>query len=236
MTQYLRYSVILPVLSAGTPLLLTNHDELPHHQMASHTATSEHSCLSWADGGRCRRTLGGASQPSWRDGFHRSWNRQCLSVMSCILKLNLKTHQMSAEQVTKELQIAQDVVEDSKNAVGVGFLVWRFRTYDKAREAKLASPASASRDHPETTKRIDAALQGGAKAIWLAFGEAQELVFWSKVVRARSDALKLPRAGLALFISAGSETEAKAVLQQTDADVLVAQGMSSRVVRVSTLI
>ena len=134
---------------------------------------------------------------------------------------------MTAEQITQELQIAQDILKDSKTAIGVGLLGWKLSGFDKKSDNTLADNASYEKDHPQATERIDAALRGGAKAIWLGFGSPREVVFWSKAVRARSQCLKLPADGLALFVSVGSETEAKAAIEQTDADVLVAQGQST---------
>ena len=131
---------------------------------------------------------------------------------------------MSAQQISEELQAGQTILEDSKNAIGVGLLGWKLSGFDKKTETTLSESAAYEQDHPEATKRIDAALHGGAKAIWLGFGSPREVVFWSRAIRARSQSLKLPQDGLVLFVSVGSETEAKAAIEQTDSDVIVAQG------------
>ncbi|PWN18403.1 2-nitropropane dioxygenase [Microstroma glucosiphilum] len=114
--------------------------------------------------------------------------------------------------------------------VGVGFLAWRLSKLNGGPAPSLGAsdldPAS------EALQLIDTALKAKPRAVWLAFGNPEELVGWSKVVREREAALHgggRAKWGkeLKLFVGVGNTKEAKWATEEMGADVLVVQGIES---------
>lgn len=111
--------------------------------------------------------------------------------------------------------------------VGVGFLAWRLSALNGGPAPSLGAsdldPAS------EALKLIDVALKAKPRAVWLAFGQPDELVGWAKVLREREAALHgggRAKWGkeLKLFVGVGDTKEAKWATEEMGADVLVVQG------------
>lgn len=111
--------------------------------------------------------------------------------------------------------------------VGVGFLGWRLSMLNGGPAPSLG--ASDLDPGSEALQLIDAALRAKPRAVWLSFGQPDELVGWAKVLREREAALHgggRARWGkeLKLFVGVGDTKEAKWATEEMGADVLVVQG------------
>lgn len=111
--------------------------------------------------------------------------------------------------------------------LGVGFLAWRLSAINKGKPPTLGA-SDMDVDSPALAL-IDAALKSKPVALWLSFGDDEEMIGWSTVVRQREQALNgMGKAvygkDLKLFIGVGDETQAKAAVEDCGADVVVVQG------------
>jgi nitronate monooxygenase len=134
------------------------------------------------------------------------------------------------ERLGEELRKAQEVLQgggdqsadQGRTHIGVGFLAWRLT---KLNEGK---PSNVNTDSPALAL-IDEALKVKPIAIWLSFGDEEELTGWSKVVRQREAAINgagksADGKAMKLFIGVGNEQEARVGVEQCGADVLIIQG------------
>ena len=113
-------------------------------------------------------------------------------------------------QLREELTAVRSLLKSSGQShsirlpIGVGYFGWRLE-----------------QDADEAHAMLDAALQAGVRAIWLAFG--QNLGRWAEYVR-ESD--KSTGRKTLVFILVNSVDEALTAFNDWKADVLVAQGTS----------
>lgn len=141
----------------------------------------------------------------------------------------------SAEKLTQELKTSLSILgydRPPKGAgnrvnIGVGFLAWRLTHINKGKPPSLGA-SDLDVDSPALAL-IDAALRNKPLAIWLSFGDEDEMVGWSTIVRQREQALNgMGKASygkdLKLFIGVGDETQAKGAVEDCGADVVVLQG------------
>lgn len=141
----------------------------------------------------------------------------------------------SAEKLTQELKTSLSILgydRPPKGAgnrvnIGVGFLAWRLTLINKGKPPSLGA-SDLDVDSPALAL-IDAALRNKPLAIWLSFGDEDEMVGWSTIVRQREQALNgMGKASygkdLKLFIGVGDETQAKGAVEDCGADVVVLQG------------
>lgn len=139
------------------------------------------------------------------------------------------------EKLQDELKIALSLLGHSgpprgagnRVNIGVGFLAWRLTTINKGRPPSLG--ASDMDVDSVALALIDQALRSKPVAIWLSFGDEEEMIRWSTVVRQREAALNgMGKAAygkeLKLFIGVGSMEEAKMAVEDCGADVVIIQG------------
>lgn len=135
----------------------------------------------------------------------------------------------TAEKMQNELQKAIDILGESSQKqarihLGIGFLTWRLTVLNNG---KKPSVKEAHDDDSPAIQLIDAALRVKPVAIWLSFGDEEEMIGWSSVVRKRDEVLNGdhgPENQVKLFIGIGNETQAKSAVQDCGADVLIIQG------------
>jgi nitronate monooxygenase len=111
--------------------------------------------------------------------------------------------------------------------IGIGFLAWRLTLINKGKPPSLGA-SDLEVDSP-ALELIDVALKSKPVAIWLSFGDEEEMIGWSNIVRQREAALNgMGRAAygkeLKLFIGVGDEVQAKTAIEDCGADVVVLQG------------
>jgi nitronate monooxygenase len=111
--------------------------------------------------------------------------------------------------------------------LGVGFLAWRLTLANKGKPPTLGA-SDLEPDSP-ALELIDVALKSKPIAIWLSFGDEEEMIGWSNIVRQREAALNgMGRAtygkGLKVFIGVGDEVQAKTAVEDCGADVVILQG------------
>jgi nitronate monooxygenase len=123
-------------------------------------------------------------------------------------------------------------LEDGQRAeFGVGFLVWRLTALNGGVKPTAVSEDGKNIDvESPAVVLIDTALKAKPRAIWLSFGDEEEMRSWSRVVRAREAAINSTGAGkreLKLFVMIGTENELRNAVEDCGADVLVVQGNES---------
>lgn len=111
--------------------------------------------------------------------------------------------------------------------IGVGFLAWRLTLINKGKPPSLGA-SDMDVDSPALAL-IDAALKAKPQALWLSFGDEEEMIGWSTVLRQREQALNgMGKAAygkdLKLFIGVGEVDQAKSAVEDCGADVVVVQG------------
>lgn len=111
--------------------------------------------------------------------------------------------------------------------IGIGFLAWRLTLINKGKPPTLGA-SDLEVDSP-ALELIDIALKSKPVAIWLSFGDEEEMIGWSNIVRQREAAINgMGKATygkeLKLFIVAGDEIQAKTAVEDCGADVVVLQG------------
>lgn len=111
--------------------------------------------------------------------------------------------------------------------LGVGFLAWRLTLINKGKPPTLGA-SDLEVDSP-ALELIDIALKSKPVAIWLSFGDEEEMIGWSTVVRQREAALNgMGKSSygkeLKLFIGVGDEVQAKSAVEDCGADVVILQG------------
>lgn len=112
--------------------------------------------------------------------------------------------------------------------IGIGFLAWKLTSFNGGQ----GPPSLGSSDldaESQALKLIDTALKAKPRAIWMSFGEKEELIGWSKIVREREAAINgggKAKWGthLKMFIGVGSREEAQVAVEDCSADVVVASG------------
>ncbi|PWN41970.1 NPD-domain-containing protein [Ceraceosorus guamensis] len=134
----------------------------------------------------------------------------------------------------QDVKNAFSSVDDSRVNIGVGFLAWRLShvhsggkggvkptSSDEVLKTSIHSEAGSN---SPVISLLDAALKPRPIAVWLSFGDADEMRVWTEVIRKRDAELNGQGDGLKVFIGIGSEQETKAAVEDCGADVLVAQG------------
>lgn len=144
------------------------------------------------------------------------------------------------DQYTANLEEASEALHGSAKPVGpgrgrldvgVGFLGWGLSKLDQTSSSDPV-PIVNGTNYQHRTKAvacIDAALKFRPRAVWLAFGNEEELVGWAQVMRAREALLNEDTNKLEswkLFVGVGSVEEARVAVEKVGADVIVAQGKS----------
>ncbi|KAJ9104956.1 hypothetical protein QFC19_003753 [Naganishia cerealis] len=113
--------------------------------------------------------------------------------------------------------------------VGVGFLGWALSKLDHTDGGGSSATVSGTyyEHRTKAVACIDAALKSRPVAVWLAFGNEQELVGWAQVMREREKLVNKAQQELEcwkLFVGVGSVEEARVAVEKVGADVIVAQG------------
>ncbi|MCO5589800.1 hypothetical protein L7F22_043769 [Adiantum nelumboides] len=134
----------------------------------------------------------------------------------------------TAEKMRDELNKAMNILDvqnsSSRVHLGIGFLTWRLTVLNNGK--KPSTKEDQDVDSP-AIQLIDAALRINPIAIWLSFGDEEEMIGWSSVVRKRDAILNGdhgPKNQVKLFIGIGNETQAKSAVEDCGADVLIIQG------------
>lgn len=111
--------------------------------------------------------------------------------------------------------------------LGIGFLAWRLTHVNQGRPPSLG--ASDLDVGSPALELIDVALRSKPVAIWMSFGDEEEMAGWCTIVRQREAALNgMGKASygkeLKLFVGVGDEVQAKQAVEDCGADVVVLQG------------
>ncbi|UZJ56229.1 hypothetical protein CBS101457_005549 [Exobasidium rhododendri] len=141
----------------------------------------------------------------------------------------------SSSKLQSELHIAHSILgldSEYKKAggrvrLGIGFLAWRLTLINKGKPPSLGV-SDLEVDSP-ALELIDVALKSKPVAIWLSFGDEEEMIGWSTIVRQREAALNgRGKASygkeLKLFVGVGDEEQAKSAVEDCGADVVILQG------------
>lgn len=131
---------------------------------------------------------------------------------------------LAAELATAAAQLDAGAMQrDARGRlpVGVGFLAWRLSVLHGGKPA-----ASADVDDSSAARRlIDEALRPRPAALWLSFGDREEMKIWAEVLRRREIELNGGDGkALRLFVGVGEEGEAQRAVEEVGCDVLVVQG------------
>ncbi|KAJ9092911.1 hypothetical protein QFC21_006623 [Naganishia friedmannii] len=136
------------------------------------------------------------------------------------------------EQYTANLKEASQSLHGSgkptgRLEIGVGFLCWGLSKLDQTSSG--SSTVVSGTDYQHRTKAvacIDAALKFRPRAVWLAFGNEEELAGWAQVMREREKLFNKDHEleSWKLFVGVGSVQEARVAVEKVGADVIVAQG------------
>lgn len=141
----------------------------------------------------------------------------------------------SSSKLQSELREAHSILDiksipkeaDNRVNLGIGFLAWRLTLINKGKPSKLGA-SDLEVDSP-AIELIDVALKSKPVAIWLSFGDEEEMIGWCSVVRQREAALNGSGKStngkeLKLFVGVGDEEQAKSAVEDCGADVVVLQG------------
>lgn len=139
----------------------------------------------------------------------------------------------TAEKMKDELNKALEIlgVQQDSSAqkvqrvhLGIGFLTWRLTVLNNGKKPSTKEEQDAN---SPAIQLIDEALRVKPVAIWLSFGDEEEMIGWSSVVRKRDAILNGdhgPENQVKLFIGIGNEKQAKNGIEDCGADVLIIQG------------
>ncbi|EPQ32117.1 uncharacterized protein PFL1_00314 [Pseudozyma flocculosa PF-1] len=114
--------------------------------------------------------------------------------------------------------------------LGIGILTWRLTELDQGSKPPLeGQDPMPSASSSKAMALVDEMLRARPKAVWLSFGDEQELVGWTRRIRRRDRELNpdLDVKGdqsLLLFVMVGREAELACAVEGCGADVLIAQG------------
>ncbi|KAE8211026.1 hypothetical protein CF327_g5175 [Tilletia walkeri] len=163
----------------------------------------------------------------------------------------------SPETVKDQMQTARALIEDyqtengqqctkkvKKNNLrqpfGIGFLVWRLSKAHGEDVSSLADINASARTtegvYSPAVESVEAALRARPKAIWLSFGEPDDLVAWADFIRRRDAQLSVELRAengdekeeeedpLVIMVGVGNEEQARHAVESIGCDILAVTG------------
>ncbi|WFD29938.1 GDP-mannose transporter into the lumen of the Golgi [Malassezia sp. CBS 17886] len=131
---------------------------------------------------------------------------------------------MDAATLEKEIGLARGILgapgPNARLAIGINFLAWNLasRHGDAPLDAQQPTRTSAA------AAAVDAALRSRPCAVWLAFGETDELGAWIEYVRGRDAALLPHLEPVTIIVTARDVGQARLAAEEWGADVIVVTG------------
>ncbi|KAN0066550.1 hypothetical protein ACQY0O_000644 [Thecaphora frezii] len=128
------------------------------------------------------------------------------------------------------------VQQQARANFGIGLVAFRLTQLDGGKKPPLDAPSSSSpssqASDSKATELIDETLKARPRAVWLSFGDEQELIGWTRRIRQRDAVLnpdlqsKLGQE-LLFFVMIGREAELACAVEGCGADVVIVQGIES---------
>lgn len=118
-----------------------------------------------------------------------------------------------------------DLLSSRKRAdFGIGILVWRLTELNDGKK-----PGEAATTNKTVSDFLDVIIKARPRAIWLSFGDEQELTGWQKVIteldkQQNSDLEGKSEEELKFFVMIGREQELQTAVEKCRCDVLIVQG------------
>lgn len=136
------------------------------------------------------------------------------------------TLQSEVDQAYQQLSISHaELLSSRKRAdFGIGILVWRLTELNDGKR-----PGQAARPNQTVSDFLDVIVKARPRAVWLSFGDEQELVGWQKVIadldaQHNGDLHGNTDEQIKWFIMIGREQELPAAVEKCRCDVLIVQG------------
>lgn len=134
--------------------------------------------------------------------------------------------QSEVEKAYQQLSISHaDLLKSRRRAdFGIGILVWRLTELNDGKRPGSASPNKTVSDF------LEVIVKARPRAIWLSFGDEQELTGWQKVIEELDDKengdlkSESETEGIKWFVMIGREQEMQAAVERCKCDVLIVQG------------
>ncbi|GAC76894.1 hypothetical protein PANT_22c00266 [Moesziomyces antarcticus T-34] len=133
--------------------------------------------------------------------------------------------QSEVERAYQQLSVSHaDLLADRRRAdFGIGILVWRLTELNDGKRPDQASPNKSVSDF------LDVIVRARPRAVWLSFGDEQELTGWQKVIakldeQHNNDLQASEAESLKWFVMIGREQELQAAVEKCRCDVLIVQG------------
>lgn len=135
------------------------------------------------------------------------------------------TLQTEVEKAYQQLSISHaELLSSRKRAdFGIGILVWRLTELNDGNRPGQARP------NQTVTDFLDVIVKARPRAVWLSFGDEQELTGWQKIIteldqQHNGDLQSDAEEDIKWFIMIGREQELQAAVEKCRCDVLIVQG------------
>ena len=139
--------------------------------------------------------------------------------------LTPSTLQGEVEKAYQQLSVSHaELLQSRKRAdFGIGILVWRLTELNDGKRPGQAPPNQG------VSEFLDVIVKARPRAIWLSFGDEQELTGWQKVIsdldhKHNDDLHGNAEQELKYFIMIGREQELQTAVEKCRCDVLIVQG------------
>lgn len=133
--------------------------------------------------------------------------------------------QLEVDKAYQQLSVSHtEMLANRKRAdFGIGILVWRLTELNDGKRPGQAAPNQA------VSAFLDVIVKARPRAIWLSFGDEQELTGWQKIIaeldqQHNKDLQAAEEEAIKWFIMIGRENELQAAVEKCSCDVLIAQG------------
>lgn len=133
--------------------------------------------------------------------------------------------QAEVEKAYQQLSISHaGLLSNRKRAdFGIGILVWRLTEMNNGKKPHQASANDTVKEF------LEVIVKARPRAIWLSFGDEQELTGWQEVIaeldrQHNSDLLGNEHEEVKWFVMIGREQELRAAVEKCRCDVLIVQG------------
>ncbi|CCF53064.1 hypothetical protein NDA11_000615 [Ustilago hordei] len=133
--------------------------------------------------------------------------------------------QTEVEKAYVQLSITYSSLLSNKKRAdfGIGILVWRLTELNNGKRPHQSSPNKAVTDF------LEAILKARPRAVWLSFGDEEELTSWQNVLVELDEKINADIKGkegeeIRWFIMIGREQELQSAVEKCRCDVLIVQG------------
>ncbi|KAJ9477974.1 NMO domain-containing protein [Pseudozyma hubeiensis] len=139
--------------------------------------------------------------------------------------LTPNTLQSEVDKAYQQLSVSHaDLLSSRRRAnFGIGILVWRLTELNDGKKPDQAKP------NQTVTDFLDVIIKARPGAIWLSFGDEQELIGWQKLIaeldeQHNSDLAGNAEQAIKWFVMIGREQELQVAVEKCRCDVLIVQG------------